>query len=71
MTLELYYWPTPNGHKITIFLEEAELEYQIFPINISKGDQFQPDFLKIAPNNRMPAIIDRAPTDGGAPIFGI
>jgi GSH-dependent disulfide-bond oxidoreductase len=49
-------------------LEEAELEYQIFPIDISKGDQFQPDFLKIAPNNRMPAIVDRAPTDGGAPI---
>ncbi|WP_373541577.1 glutathione binding-like protein [Chamaesiphon sp.] len=68
MTIELYYWPTPNGHKITIFLEEANLEYQIFPINIGAGDQFQPDFLKIAPNNRMPAIIDRAPTDGGAPI---
>jgi GSH-dependent disulfide-bond oxidoreductase len=68
MTIELYYWPTPNGHKITIFLEETELEYQIFPINISKGDQFQPDFLKIAPNNRMPAIVDRTPTDGGAPI---
>ena len=68
MTIELYYWPTPNGHKITIFLEEAELEYQIFPINISKGEQFQPDFLKIAPNNRMPAIIDRDPTDGGTQI---
>ncbi|WP_373545358.1 glutathione binding-like protein [Chamaesiphon sp.] len=68
MTIELYYWPTPNGHKITIFLEEAELEYQILPIDISKGDQFQPEFLKIAPNNRMPAIVDRAPTDGGAAI---
>ncbi len=68
MTIELYYWPTPNGHKITIFLEEAGLDYQIFPINIQAGDQFKPDFLKIAPNNRMPAIIDRAPTDGGAPI---
>jgi GSH-dependent disulfide-bond oxidoreductase len=66
--IELYYWGTPNGHKITIFLEEAELEYQIFPIDISKGAQFQPDFLKIAPNNRIPAIIDRAPADGGAPI---
>lgn len=66
--IELYYWGTPNGHKITIFLEEAELEYQIFPIDISKGEQFQPDFLKIAPNNRIPAIIDRAPVDGGAPI---
>ncbi|WP_310486903.1 glutathione binding-like protein [Chamaesiphon sp. VAR_69_metabat_338] len=68
MTIELYYWPTPNGHKITIFLEEAGLDYQIFPINIQAGDQFKPDFLKIAPNNRMPAIIDRAPTDGGTPI---
>jgi len=66
--IELYYWPTPNGHKITIFLEEAELEYEIHPINIGAGDQFQPDFLKIAPNNRMPAIIDRAPADGGEPI---
>lgn len=62
--IELYYWPTPNGHKVTIFLEEAGLEYEIHPINIGAGDQFQPDFLKIAPNNRMPAIIDRAPTDG-------
>jgi GSH-dependent disulfide-bond oxidoreductase len=66
--LELYYWPTPNGHKITIFLEEAELNYDLFPIDITAGDQFQPDFLKIAPNNRMPAIIDRAPSDGGEPI---
>ncbi len=66
--IELYYWPTPNGHKITIFLEEAELEYQIFPVNIGAGDQFKPDFLKIAPNNRMPAIIDRSPADGGEPI---
>jgi len=66
--IELYYWPTPNGHKITIFLEEAALAYEIHPINIGAGDQFQPEFLKIAPNNRMPAIIDRAPTDGGEPI---
>jgi GSH-dependent disulfide-bond oxidoreductase len=66
--LELYYWPTPNGHKITIFLEEAELNYDLFPINIMAGDQFKPDFLKIAPNNRMPAIIDRDPPDGGEPI---
>lgn len=66
--IELYYWPTPNGHKITIFLEEAGLDYKIFPIDIGKGEQFAPDFLKIAPNNRMPAIIDRAPADGGAPI---
>lgn len=63
--IELYYWPTPNGHKITIFLEEAALEYKIFPVDIRVGDQFKPDFLKIAPNNRMPAIIDRNPSDGG------
>jgi GST-like protein len=66
--IELYYWPTPNGHKISMFLEEAGLDYTIFPVNIGKGDQFKPDFLKIAPNNRMPAIIDRAPADGGEAI---
>jgi len=66
--IELYYWPTPNGHKITIFLEEAALEYTIHSVNIGAGEQFQPDFLKIAPNNRMPAIIDRSPIDGGAAI---
>ena len=66
--IDLYYWTTPNGHKITIFLEEAELPYTIHPIHIGKGDQFQPDFLKIAPNNRIPAIVDQAPADGGAPI---
>ena len=66
--IDLYYWPTPNGHKITLFLEEAGLPYTIHPINIGKGEQFQPDFLKIAPNNRMPAIVDHAPKDGGAPI---
>jgi GST-like protein len=66
--IELYYWPTPNGHKITMFLEETGLPYTIHPVNIGKGDQFKPDFLKIAPNNRMPAIVDRAPKDGGAPI---
>ena len=66
--IDLYYWTTPNGHKITIFLEEAELPYTIRPINIGKGDQFQPDFLKIAPNNRIPAIVDQAPADGGEPI---
>ncbi|MEE3720047.1 glutathione binding-like protein [Tumidithrix elongata RA019] len=66
--IELYYWPTPNGHKITIFLEEADLAYEIQPIDIRVGDQFKPDFLKIAPNNRMPAIIDRSPLDGGEPI---
>lgn len=66
--IELYYWPTPNGHKITIFLEEAELDYQIHPIDISAGDQLKPDFLAFSPNNRIPAIIDRAPIDGGEPI---
>ncbi len=63
--IELYYWPTPNGHKITIFLEEAGLEYEIRPVDIRVGDQFKPDFLNISPNNRMPAIIDRHPSDGG------
>ena len=59
--IDLYYWPTPNGHKVTIFLEEAGLEYRIVPVNIRKGEQFAPEFLKISPNNRMPAIVD---TDG-------
>ena len=68
MTIQLYYWSTPNGHKITIFLEEAEVDYQIHPVNISKGDQFKPEFLKISPNNRMPAIVDTAPVDGGEAI---
>lgn len=66
--IELYYWATPNGHKVTMFLEEAELPYTIVPINIGKGDQFNPAFLKIAPNNRIPAILDREPTAGGEPI---
>jgi GST-like protein len=56
--IDLYYWPTPNGHKITIFLEETGIEYKIVPINIRKGEQFAPEFLKISPNNRMPAIVD-------------
>lgn len=66
--IELHYWPTPNGHKITLFLEEAGLDYEIKPVNISAGEQFRPEFLAIAPNNRMPAIIDRAPADGGEPV---
>ena len=66
--IDLHYWPTPNGHKITIFLEEAGLPYRLLPVNIGAGEQFKPDFLKIAPNNRMPAIVDQAPADGGAPI---
>ena len=66
--IDLYYWTTPNGHKITIFLEETGEPYRIVPINIGAGDQFKPDFLAIAPNNRIPAIVDRAPADGGEPI---
>ena len=66
--IDLYYWTTPNGHKITLFLEEAKLPYTIKPINISKGEQFARAFLAIAPNNRIPAIVDHAPTGGGAPI---
>ena len=66
--LHLHYWTTPNGHKITIFLEEAELPYNIVPVDIGAGDQFHPDFLAVAPNNRIPAITDDAPTDGAAPV---
>jgi GSH-dependent disulfide-bond oxidoreductase len=66
--IELYYWTTPNGHKITMFLEEANLPYRVIPVNIGKGDQFKPEFLKIAPNNRIPAIVDHEPADGGDPI---
>ena len=66
--IDVHYWPTPNGHKVTIFLEEAGLEYKIVPVNIGKGEQFTPAFLKISPNNRMPAIVDLKPKDGGAPI---
>ncbi|KFN49798.1 glutathione binding-like protein [Arenimonas composti] len=71
--IDLHYWPTPNGHKITLLLEEladagAKLDYRIVPVNIGKGDQFRPEFLAIAPNNRMPAIVDHAPADGGAPL---
>jgi GSH-dependent disulfide-bond oxidoreductase len=65
--IDLYFWPTPNGYKPLIFLEETALEYQIKPVNIMKGDQFKPDFLAIAPNNRMPAIVDHQPVDGGKP----
>ena len=66
--IELYYWPTPNGHKITLFLEEAGIAYQIKPVDIGAGDQFKPEFLAFSPNNRMPAIIDNAPADGGEKI---
>ncbi|MFH7028338.1 MAG: glutathione binding-like protein [Heteroscytonema crispum UTEX LB 1556] len=66
--IELYYWTTPNGHKITMFLEEVGLDYTIIPVNIGTGDQFQPEFLQISPNNRIPAIIDRKRVDNGEPI---
>src|SRR5499433_2603230 len=66
--IDVYYWTTPNGHKVTIFLEEAGLPYKIIPINIGKGEQFKADFLAVSPNNRIPAIVDHEPAGGGAPI---
>ncbi|MEO8344499.1 MAG: glutathione S-transferase N-terminal domain-containing protein [Betaproteobacteria bacterium] len=66
--IDLYYWTTPNGHKITIFLEETGLPYCVKPINISKGEQFTPEFLAISPNNRIPGIVDNSPPDGGGPL---
>ena len=66
--IDLHYWTTPNGHKITMFLEETGLKYKIFPVNIGKGDQFKPEFLAIAPNNRIPAMVDHEPKGGGKPI---
>ena len=66
--IDLYYWTTPNGHKVTIFLEETGLPYTLKPVNIGKGEQFDPAFLAISPNNRIPAIVDHAPPDGGAPL---
>ncbi len=66
--IELYYWTTPNGHKVTMFLEEVGLPYNIVPVNIGAGEQFQPEFLKISPNNRIPAIIDTEPATGNDPI---
>jgi GST-like protein len=66
--IDLHYWTTPNGHKVTIFLEETGLPYTLRPVHIGKGEQFDPAFLAIAPNNRIPAIVDHAPPDGGAPL---
>ncbi len=66
--IDVYYWTTPNGHKITMYLEEAGLPYRVLPINIGKGEQFAPEFLAISPNNRIPAIVDHDPADGGAPL---
>jgi GST-like protein len=66
--IDLYYWTTPNGHKITVMLEELGIDYRLIPVNIGKGEQFAPEFLRIAPNNRIPAIVDHAPADGGEPL---
>jgi len=66
--IDFYFWPTPNGHKITMFLEETGLDYRIHPVNLGKGEQFKPEFLAISPNNRMPAIVDHAPVGGGEPL---
>lgn len=66
--IDVHYWPTPNGWKVTIMLEECGLEYRILPVDIGGGDQFKPEFLRISPNNRMPAIVDHDPLGGGAPI---
>jgi GSH-dependent disulfide-bond oxidoreductase len=66
--IDVHYWTTPNGHKMTIFLEEAGLEYKIIPVNIGKGEQFKTEFLTVSPNNRIPAIVDHAPPDNGPPI---
>jgi GST-like protein len=66
--IDCYYWTTPNGHKVTILLEETGLPYTIHPVNISKGEQLDPAFIQISPNNRIPAIVDQAPADGGAPL---
>ena len=66
--IDLYYWPTPNGWKISIMLEECGLPYNVIPVNIGKGEQFAPEFLAMSPNNRMPAVVDHAPAGGGKPV---
>ncbi len=66
--IDVHFWPTPNGYKVTIFLEEAGVPYNVVPVNIGRGEQFKPEFLKLSPNNRMPAIVDHAPAGGGEPI---
>ncbi len=66
--IDLHYWPTPNGWKISIALEELGLPYKVVPVNIGRGEQFKPEFLAISPNNRMPAIVDHSPADGGKPL---
>ena len=66
--IDVHYWPTPNGWKATIMLEECSLDYRLIPVDIGAGDQFRPEFLRISPNNRMPAIVDHEPMGGGDPI---
>ena len=66
--IDVHFWPTPNGHKISIFLEEAGVPYRLVPVNIGRGEQFTPEFLRLSPNNRMPAIVDHEPAGGGEPI---
>ena len=66
--IDLHYWSTPNGHKITMFLEETGLKYKVIPVNIGKGEQFTPEFLAVAPNNRIPAIVDHEPKGGTQPL---
>jgi len=67
--IDFYYWPTPNGWKVAIMLEECGLEYRVIPVNIGRGDQFKPEFLAISPNNRMPAIVDHDSEGGPLPVF--
>ena len=66
--IDLYYWPTPNGWKVSIMLEECGLAYRTIPVDIGGGEQFKPEFLRISPNNRMPAIVDHEPLGGGKPL---
>ena len=66
--IDFYFWTTPNGYKVLMFLEETGIPYRIVPVNISKGEQFEPEFLKKSPNNKMPAIVDHDPIEGDEPI---
>ena len=66
--IDLYYWTTPNGHKLTIFLEETGTPYKVIPVNIGKGEQFKAEFLAVSPNNRIPALVDHDPPGGGKPL---
>ncbi len=68
--IDFYFWTTPNGYKPLLFLEETGMPHTIKPVNISKGDQFEPEFLEISPNNRIPAIVDRDPAEGEKPLAG-